>query len=76
MRFVKEKVKELNNVPQIPNLIWKIDDLRKIRRCFYTEENTTVVDWQVTATPIYCGALDDDMTIIVCKDWSARSTGC
>jgi len=34
-----------------------------------------VVDWQVTATTIYCDAVDDDVTIIVYKDWSTRCTG-
>jgi hypothetical protein len=35
-----------------------------------------MVDWQVTATTIYCDAVDDDVTIIVYKDWSTRCTGC
>jgi hypothetical protein len=35
-----------------------------------------VVDWQVTATTIYCDAVDDDVTIIVYQDWSTRCTGC
>jgi hypothetical protein len=34
-----------------------------------------VVDWQVTATTIYCDAVDDDVTIMVYKDWSTRCTG-
>lgn len=34
-----------------------------------------MVDWQVTATTIYCDAVDDDVTIMVYKDWSARCTG-
>jgi len=32
-------------------------------------------DWQVTATRIYCDAVDDDVTIMVYKDWSTRCTG-
>jgi hypothetical protein len=32
-------------------------------------------DWQVTATSIYCDAVDDDVTIMVYKDWSTRCTG-
>jgi len=34
-----------------------------------------VVDWQVTATTIYCDAVDDDVTIIVYKDGNTRCTG-
>ena len=34
-----------------------------------------MVDWQVTATKIYCDAVDDDVTIMVYKDWSTRCTG-
>ena len=34
-----------------------------------------VPDWQVTATTIYCDAVDDDVTVIVYKDWSMRCTG-
>jgi hypothetical protein len=34
-----------------------------------------VKDWQVTATRIYCDAVDDDVTIMVYKDWSVRCTG-
>ena len=32
-------------------------------------------DWQVTATTIYCDAVDDDVTIIVYNDWKTRCTG-
>jgi hypothetical protein len=32
-------------------------------------------DWQVTATTIYCDAVDDDVTIIVYPDWTTRCTG-
>jgi hypothetical protein len=34
-----------------------------------------VGDWQVTATTIYCDAVDDDVTIMVYKDWSTTCTG-
>lgn len=32
-------------------------------------------NWQVTATTIYCEAADDDVTILVYKDGTARCTG-
>lgn len=31
--------------------------------------------WQLTATTIYCDAVDDDVTITVRKDWSTTCTG-
>ena len=34
-----------------------------------------MTDWQVTATTIYCDAIDDDVTIIVHKDWTTTCTG-
>ena len=34
-----------------------------------------MVDWQVKATTISCDAVDDDVTIIVYRDWSTRCTG-
>ena len=34
-----------------------------------------MVDWQVTATTIHCDAVDDEVTIMVYKDWSTRCTG-
>lgn len=34
-----------------------------------------MADWQVTATTIHCDAVDDEVTIIVNKDWSAKCTG-
>jgi len=34
-----------------------------------------LADWQVTATTIYCDAVDDDVTIMVYKDWSTTCTG-
>ena len=32
-------------------------------------------DWKVTATTIYCDAVEDDVTIMVYKDWSTTCTG-
>ena len=34
-----------------------------------------MVDWQVTATTIYCDAVDNDVTIMVDKDWATQCTG-
>ena len=34
-----------------------------------------MVDWQVTATTIYCDAVDDEVTLLVYKDGSAKCTG-
>jgi hypothetical protein len=34
-----------------------------------------MVDWQLTATSIYCDAVDDDVTIIVNGDRTTRCTG-
>lgn len=34
-----------------------------------------MVNWQVTATTIYCDAVADEVTILVYKDWSAKCTG-
>ena len=34
-----------------------------------------MTDWQVTATTIYCDAVDDEVTILVYKDWSTKCTG-
>jgi hypothetical protein len=34
-----------------------------------------MVDWQLTAITIYCDAVDDEVTIMVYKDWSTRCTG-
>jgi len=34
-----------------------------------------MVDWQVTATTIYCDAVADEVTIVVYKDWSVKCTG-
>ena len=31
-----------------------------------------MVNWQVTATTIYCDAVDDDVTLMVFKDGTAR----
>ncbi len=34
-----------------------------------------MVNWQVTATTIYCDAVDDDVTIMVYQDRSTRCVG-
>jgi hypothetical protein len=34
-----------------------------------------MVDWQVTATTIYCDAVDDEVTLLVYQDGSAKCTG-
>jgi len=34
-----------------------------------------MVNWQVTATTIYCDAVDDEVTLLVYEDWSVRCTG-
>ena len=34
-----------------------------------------MVNWQVTVTTIYCEAVDDEVTIMVYKDGSAKCTG-
>ena len=34
-----------------------------------------MVAWQVTATTIYCDAVDDEVTILVYKDGSVKCTG-
>ena len=31
--------------------------------------------WQLTATTINCDAVDDEVTILVYKDWSVKCTG-
>ena len=35
-----------------------------------------MVDWQITATTIYCDAVDDEATLMVYKDESVSCTGC
>ena len=34
-----------------------------------------MVDWQITATTIYCDAVDDDVTLMVYQDGSAKCAG-
>ena len=34
-----------------------------------------MVDWEVTATTIYCDAVDDEVTLIIYKDLSTKCTG-
>ena len=35
----------------------------------------SMVNWQVTATTVYCDAVDDDVTVMVYKDSSVKCTG-
>jgi hypothetical protein len=39
------------------------------------QEHKHMIDWQLTATSIYCDAVDGDITIIVNKDGTTRCTG-
>jgi hypothetical protein len=32
-------------------------------------------DWQITAKTIYCDAVDDEVTVLINKDFSVRCTG-
>jgi hypothetical protein len=34
-----------------------------------------MVDWQVTATTIFCDAIGDEVTVMVYQDWSVKCTG-
>lgn len=34
-----------------------------------------MVDWQITATTIYCDAVADEVTLLVYKDGTVRCTG-
>lgn len=34
-----------------------------------------MVDWEVTATTVYCDAVDDEVTLIVYQDLSTKCTG-
>ena len=34
-----------------------------------------MVNWQVTATTLYCDTVNDEVTILVYKDWSVMCTG-
>ena len=34
-----------------------------------------MVNWQVTATTVYCDAVDDYVVIMVYKDWTTRCSG-
>ena len=35
----------------------------------------TTVNWQLTATTLYCDAVHDEVTLLVYKDGSAKCTG-
>ncbi|MCX8125588.1 MAG: hypothetical protein N3E40_00390 [Dehalococcoidia bacterium] len=34
-----------------------------------------MINWRITATTVYCDAVDDEVTLIVHKDGTARCTG-
>lgn len=34
-----------------------------------------MVNWQVTATTIYCDAVDDEATVLVYRDFTVKCTG-
>jgi hypothetical protein len=34
-----------------------------------------VTEWRLTAKTVYCDAVDDDVTIMVYKDWNTKCTG-
>ena len=34
-----------------------------------------MVNWQLTATTIYCDGVDEEVTLLVYKDWSTKCTG-
>ena len=34
-----------------------------------------MTSWKITATTIYCDAVDDEVTVLVYKDWSTKCTG-
>ncbi|HXX59624.1 MAG TPA: hypothetical protein VEI27_02990 [Dehalococcoidales bacterium] len=33
------------------------------------------MDWQVTATTVYCASVDAEVTLLVSPDWSVKCTG-
>ena len=33
------------------------------------------VNWKITATTIYCDAVDDEVTLLLHEDWSIKCTG-
>lgn len=34
-----------------------------------------MVNWQITATTVRCDAVDDEVTLLVYKDWTVKCTG-
>jgi len=34
-----------------------------------------MVDWQITATTLFCDAVGDEVTVMVYQDWSVKCTG-
>jgi len=35
-----------------------------------------MTDWQITATTIFCEAVDDEVTVMVHRDGTVKCTGC
>lgn len=35
-----------------------------------------MTNWQITAKTIFCDAVDDEVTLLIYKDYSAHCTGC
>jgi hypothetical protein len=35
----------------------------------------SIAGWQTTETTIHCDAVDDEVTIVVYRDWSVKCTG-
>jgi hypothetical protein len=35
-----------------------------------------MTDWQITAKTIFCEAVDDEVTVLIFKNGTARCTGC
>jgi hypothetical protein len=46
-----------------------------INNSLQAESNTGMVNWQITATTIYCDDVDDEVTVIVQRDGSVRCVG-
>jgi hypothetical protein len=55
------------------NLRW--DNSKMKLKCGGKDGFSQMVNWQLTATTIYCDAVDDEVTVMVYKDWSTRCTG-
>jgi hypothetical protein len=45
------------------------------QHCKKEGEYIQMPDWQVTATTIYCDAIDEHVTIMIYNDWTTTCTG-